>query len=143
VRGAVWRESLKTAMPKKKKLELMNHRFFYKDQNNKIYDSCEDFRIPTFIETTKQHHYDFDSQFGRDKVKPKEIYHSNEIFDPPHLNRTGEPISITDCLVKDPHKTFVTDRLDNSYEHIYNDAAAIFSRAQRYTSSTKEVSGFK
>ena len=75
-------------MPRKK-LDLLNHRFFYQDTVSTVYNSCEDTPIPDTAHTARSHHYDFESQFGRDKIKPPQIYHSNELQDPPRVNRKG------------------------------------------------------
>jgi hypothetical protein len=127
-------------MPRKK-LDLMNHRFFYKDDTNCVYDSCEDLPLPEILHSAKQHHYDFDSQFGRDKIKPDPIYHSNELQNPPRLNKIGNSITLSDSAANSPIKSFMPPRPDNSFEYIYNDTAAIFSRAERLKSTSSRNIG--
>lgn len=126
----------------RKKLDLMNHRFFYKsDGANCVFDSCEDIPLPDILDTAKHHHYDFNSQFGRDQIKPEPIYHSNEIQNPPRLTRTGNPITVFDSTINSPVKSYIRTRPDNSFEYIYNDTAAIFSRAERLKSTSSRNIG--
>jgi hypothetical protein len=124
---------------KPQKLDLMNHRFFYKNENHRIYDSCEDTALSTKINTRGA--LQFSRRPGREIHKPPDIYHSNEITNPPTKNHRGEFVTCVDTTLHSPLKSIVTERLSNSFELANNDAALIFHTATRFNKSTKEAIG--
>jgi hypothetical protein len=121
------------------KLDLMNHRFFYKNENHRIYDSCED--ITPSAEIQPRGSLQFSRRPGREIYKPPDIYHSNEIVNAPAKNHRGEFVTCIDTTLHSPLKSIVTERLSNTFELSNNDAALIFHNATRFNKSTKEAIG--
>ncbi len=83
----------------------------------------------------------FEKQFGRDQILLPKKYHSNEIFSPPLTDQRGQYITCSDSTQKNPLKTIITERLNNSYELSNNEAALVFHNAKRYNKSTKQAIG--
>jgi hypothetical protein len=124
---------------KEGRLDLMNHRFFYKNENPRVYDSCEDVQLPGRVRLKGS--LEYSHQTGRESYKPPEIYHSNEIVNPPGKNQRGEYVTCVDTIIHSPLKTVVTERMSNTFELMNNDAALVFHTATRFNKSTKEAIG--
>lgn len=123
------------------KLDLMNHRFFYKNENYRIHDSCEDLNLSTLSTSNGKTGLRFSRQLGREIYKSQEIYHSNELVDPPPKNHRGDYVSCLESSIHSPLKNIISEKLTNSFELFNNDAALIYHTATRLNKSTKEAPG--
>ena len=123
----------------------MNHRFFYKNENYRIYDSFEDtsFSSSSSSLSSEKNNINFLKQNGRENSLPQVIYHSNEIFNPPKRDYKGEYVTCQDIALNSSLKSIITERLNNSFEFRSNEAALIFHNAKVYNKSTKEAYGIQ
>lgn len=97
--------------------------------------------LPTLLAPEKKNGLQFARQPGREIYKLQEIYHSNELVNPPAKNHRGEYVSCLDTSLHCPLKTIVNEKLTNSFELLNNEAALIYHTATRLNKSTKEVHG--
>ena len=77
-------------MVRKGKLNLMNSRLPGPRPAAAVYDSSLDQSLPKTVATLRSTNYDFDKILRRDQLKEPDVYHTNEIVDPPSRTRRGK-----------------------------------------------------